>query len=114
MVSSTSRAVDEQEREDRAEDREPGADQQRRLEALGQRDRHRAARLDDGVRARVGDRGQDREAERAADLLRVLIMPEARPASCGSTPATAATVIGTNAKPRPKAEISAGNRMSPT
>ena len=36
---------DEQEREDRAEDREAGADQERGLEALGERDRQRAARL---------------------------------------------------------------------
>ena len=44
----------------------------------------------------------------------VLIMPEARPASCGSTPATAAIVIGTNAKPRPKALTIDGPRMSVT
>ena len=34
----------------------------------------------------------------------VLISPDARPASCGSTPATAAIVIGTNAKPSPNAD----------
>ncbi len=44
----------------------------------------------------------------------VLIRPEARPASWFSTPDTAATVIGTNAKPRPTAASSDGNRMSDT
>src|SRR5215216_1685245 len=44
----------------------------------------------------------------------VLISPEAKPASCGSTPLTAATVIETNARPRPTAASSDGNRMSPT
>ena len=44
----------------------------------------------------------------------VLISPEARPVSCGSTPLTAAIVIGTNANPSPTAATSDGNRMSPT
>ena len=43
----------------------------------------------------------------------VLISPDASPVSCGSTPDTAAIVIGTNANPSPTAATSDGNRMSP-
>ena len=52
-------------------------------------------------RSRPGSRGRARRRS-AGD---VLIRPDARPASCGSTPATAAIVIGTNANPSPKAEM---------
>ena len=38
----------------------------------------------------------------------VLISPEARPASCGLVPVTAAIVTGTNAKPSPNAASSDG------
>ena len=69
-------AGDQHGREDRAEDREAGADDERALEALGERDRHAtsppAASV---VGAAVGDRGEDRQAERAADLLRRVDQP---------------------------------------
>ena len=44
----------------------------------------------------------------------VLIRPLASPASRPDTPLTAATVIGTNAKPRPNAASSEAGRMSET
>ena len=40
------------------------------LEALGEGDRHRVAAGDQVAGAAVRDRGEDRQAERAADLLR--------------------------------------------
>ena len=48
----------------------PAPTSQRRLEALGQRDAAASCPASTSEsRARVGDRGQDRQAERAADLL---------------------------------------------
>src|SRR4051795_8625450 len=44
----------------------------------------------------------------------VLISPDAKPASCGSTPLTAATVLDTKARPRPGAPGSDANKTSPT
>ena len=44
----------------------------------------------------------------------VLMSPEARPASSGRVPVTAAIVEGTNAKPRPTAASSDGNSTSLT
>src|SRR5215217_4758777 len=57
-------------REDRAGDRYPGAGEEGVLEALGQRDRRRLAGGHGVVGTAVGDGGEDRQAERAADLLR--------------------------------------------
>ena len=44
----------------------------------------------------------------------VLIRPDARPASSGFVPITAAIVTDTNASPRPKPTTSDGNSTSPT
>src|SRR5215218_10290858 len=57
-------------REDRAGDRYPGTGEEGVLEALGQRDGGRLAGGHGVVGAAVGDGGEDRQAERAADLLR--------------------------------------------
>ena len=93
-------AVDEQVGEQRAEDREAGADQS--APSGSPRSARSAARC----RPRASE--SRRELAIAARIARpsappicwqVLIRPDARPASCGSTPATAAIVIGTNAKP---------------
>jgi hypothetical protein len=107
-------AGDQDHGEDRPEDGEARADGERPLEALGQRDRDRAAGGRDVTRAAVGDRRQDREPERAADLLRGVDQARGQPGSWPSTPLTAAIVIGTNAKPRPTAASRDGNRTSPT
>ena len=98
-----------------AEDREAGADHERELEALGQRARHAAARA--LISASVRELAIEARIARPSappTCCDVLISPDARPASCGSTPLTAAIVIGTNAKPSPTAASSDGNRMSPT
>ena len=60
-------AVDQHGGEDRPGQREERADQERVAEPVVQRDE----RVDAGrvVGRRVGDRGEDRQAERAADLL---------------------------------------------
>src|SRR5215212_3411407 len=63
-------AGDEHDREDRAGDRYPGAGEEGVLEALGQRDRRRLAGGHSVLGAAVGHGGEDRQAERAADLLR--------------------------------------------
>ena len=103
-------------REDRAEDREAGADQQRDLEALGQRDR--AARCPTRPASRV------RELAIAARTARpsappicwlVLIRPEARPGLVRLD----ARHRGDRHRHEREAEaegatISDGNRMSPT
>src|SRR5215217_9190670 len=57
-------------REDRAGDRYPGAGEEGVLEALGQRDRGRLAGGRRVVGAAVRHGGEDRQAERPADLLR--------------------------------------------
>ena len=59
-------------------------------------------------RLRRRDRPEDGESERAADLLGRVDQPRGQPRSSGETPATAAIVTGTNAKPRPTAQITIG------
>ena len=51
-------------------------------------------------------------AERAADLLGGVGRPEAKPASCGSVPVTAAIVADTNASPNPTPASNDGPRTS--
>ena len=53
------------------------------------------------VGARGGDRGEDGEAERGAELQEVLSSPAARPAWSAGTPALAAVVTPTNTAPSP-------------
>ena len=97
---------------DQAEDRDPGAGQEGRLEALGER-RRRPRRRRRGRRC-----GSWRSSARTASpsapptCCEVLIRPLARPASRSLTPATAAIVCGTKANPRPTAASSDGPRMS--
>ena len=56
--------------EDRPGDREAGADEERAVEPFRQRDRRAVhAGVKQALGAAVGDRREDREAERAADLL---------------------------------------------
>ena len=83
--------------------REAGADEERAVEALGQRDRRCCAtpassRLWVRLLATVA-----RIASPSAPptCWEVLISPEARPASCGLVPVTAAIVTGTNDEPEP-------------
>ncbi len=94
----------------------PGADGEGALEALGERDRHRGRRpAATSSVPLVRDRGEDRQAERAADLLRGVDQARGQPGLVRARrPQTAATVIGTNEKPRPTAASSDGNRMSDT
>ena len=85
----------------------PGADHERGLEALGQRVGMRDAGLSSESRRELAIAARIARPSAPPICCDVLIRPEARPASCGSTPATAAIVIGTNAKPRPNARRSA-------
>ena len=88
-------------------------DHERVRVALGQRGGPDVALRGEVVDRRERDRREDREAERAADLLGGVDQPAARPASRSTTPLIAAIVTGTNEKPRPTAASSDGNRMSP-
>ena len=73
--------------EDGAGEGEPGADQERVLEAVGERDRAVAHAVGDRrARRAVGDRDEDREAERAADLLGGVHEPRREPRLVGRSP----------------------------
>jgi hypothetical protein len=62
--------------QDRPGEREPGADQERPVKALGQRDRRVMDSAEQHVLGlSVGDRGEDRQTERSADLLRGVDQP---------------------------------------
>lgn len=65
-------------------------------EAARRRLRLRVSRRKQRLRMRERDGRGDRDAERAADRWFALISPDASPASCGSTPASAAIDIGMN------------------
>ena len=101
--------------QDRPGHGEPGADEECPVEPLGQRDRRAWtplwSRLWVWLFATVA-----RIARPSAPptCCAVLIRPEARPASCGLVPVTAAMVTGTNANPSPTAASSDGPSTSAT
>ena len=103
-------AGDQHHRQQRADEREAGADEERGLEALGQRRRERAGSPRGAHRVvgrRRGDRGEDRQAERAADLLRGVDQPggEARlvPGDAGSPRRSSPARTRSRGRPRPAA-----------
>ena len=126
---------DQRRGQDRADDREAGADEERDLEALGQGVRERGGVAARGPHQVVGAcefaiDGEDREAERAADLLRRVDQPgrearllrgrrrsprrssSARTRSRGRPP-PAATGTGRRRRTSPPTETCA-NQTSPT
>jgi hypothetical protein len=82
---------DPERREDRSGDGGAGGYWERAVIPLGQRDRSAVrAAVEQALCVAAGDRREDREPERAPICWEVLINPEARPASCGLVPVTAA------------------------
>ena len=91
------------EREDRreGEQRDRAEHPERLLEAAGERRGHGVARVKQRLGVAGGHARGDRDPDRPAELLEVFSSPDASPAWCSVTPASAAIEIGMNANAVP-------------
>ena len=94
--------VDDEQGDEHADEGDAGADDERRLESVGQRERLTAVPVLTASLVVVVAIADSAAMPRAPPICcDVLISPEASPASWSCTPANAAIEIGTNEKPMP-------------